>query len=240
MIFRPGGLPNRRTFSAFIRVYPRPDKQKAMQPILSNLIKKYPDLAACLPEVECTFDLLRQTYRHGGKVLVCGNGGSAADSEHIVSELMKGFNFRRTVPASLRKKLIAAFPDQGEYLADHLQGALPTISLVSQVSLISAFANDIAADMAFAQQVYGYGLPGDVLIGISTSGSSRNVLHALRVARTLGLKTVGLTGRQGGDMPRLCDAAICVPRETTSDIQERHIAIYHTLCAMLETEFFSS
>ena len=209
-----------------------------MNLVLEQLAKKHPELSASLTDIECACELLVQTYKRGNKVLVCGNGGSAADSEHIVGELMKGFSSLRPVPAALRDKLVAAFPEQGAYLADHLQGALPTLSLVSQVSLSSAFANDVAPDMTFAQQVYGYAQPGDALIALSTSGNSQNVLNALRVARVVGCKTIGLTGGEGGEMPSLCDATICVPAGTTSDIQEYHQAIYHVLCRMLELEFF--
>ena len=207
--------------------------------MLERLTQKYPDLASCLPDIQRAFDLLATCYRQGGKVLICGNGGSASDSEHLVGELMKGYLQPRPVPSSLRADLAAHFPAEGEYLADHLQGALPTISLVSQMALITAYANDVAADMIFAQQVYGYGKPGDVLLGISTSGRSVNVLHALRVARVRGLGTLGITGGSGGEMPDLCDVAIRVPQAHTAEIQERHLAIYHALCGMLEAEFFA-
>jgi phosphoheptose isomerase len=130
------------------------------------------------------------------------------------------------------------FAGEGAYVADHLQGALPTISLVSQTSLITAIANDIAGDMIFAQQVYGYGRRGDVLIAISTSGRSRNVVHAARVARVLGLHSIGMTGGTGGDLRSLCSVPVCVPAERTADIQERHLAIYHAVCAMLEEALF--
>jgi D-sedoheptulose 7-phosphate isomerase len=188
--------------------------------------------------VQQAFEILRDCYRQGGKALICGNGGSAADSEHIVGELMKGYFSRRPVPGTVRQRLHSAFPSDGQYLADHLQGALPAISLVSQTSLMTAFANDVAADMVYAQQVYGYGVAGDVLIGISTSGTSKNILHALQVARVLGLRTIGLTGPGGGEMRALCDAAVRAPGDSTPEVQQRHIVIYHALCAMLEEEFF--
>ncbi len=200
----------------------------------------YPDLAECAPAVQRAFEILRDAYRAGGKLLVCGNGGSAADSEHIVGELMKGYFTKRPVPPAIRQRLEAVFPEDAAYLAGHLQGALPAISLVSQTSLITAFANDVAADLIFAQQVYGYGAPGDVLLGISTSGNSPNVIYALKVARALGLRTIGLTGRSGGQMKDLCDVAICAPADLTPEIQQRHMVIYHALCAMLEEEFFPS
>lgn len=208
--------------------------------ILDTLLTRYPDLAPCQAGIAQAFQLLASSFRGGGKLLVCGNGGSAADSEHIVGELMKGYMLRRPIPADVRAKLLAANPSNAAYLADHLQGALPAISLVSQSSLLSAFANDVAADMGYAQQVYGYGRAGDSVWGISTSGNARNVIHALQVAQALGLRTIGLTGRTGGALLPFCDVAICVPSDITPDIQERHLAIYHALCLMLEQEFFAS
>lgn len=206
--------------------------------ILNRLIERYPDLAPCQADIARAHQVLAESFRAGGKLLVCGNGGSASDSEHIVGELMKGFTLRRPAPDDVRARLIAASPDNGVYLADRLQGALPAISLVSQTSLLSAIANDVAADMAYAQQVYGYGRPGDVVLGISVSGNARNVIHALQVARALDMHTVGLSGRTGGALPPTCDALICVPQETVADVQERHLAIYHALSLMLEQEFF--
>jgi len=138
----------------------------------------------------------------------------------------------------VRQALAQANPAAGPYLADHLQGALPAISLVSHTALLTAIANDIAGDMIFAQQVYGYGRRGDVLMAISTSGNSVNVLHALRVAGVMGLTTIGFTGRAGGQMKALCDIAVCVPRDRTADIQELHLAIYHALCARVEAALF--
>ena len=211
-----------------------------MLPLLDQLVDKYPDLRSCLSTVQDAIDMLAGCYRQQGKLLVCGNGGSAADCEHIVGELMKGFFLKRPVPTDVRQKLNEAFPDNGDYLADHLQGALPAISLASHTSLITAFINDVAADMVFAQQVYGYGRAGDVVLGISTSGNSPNVLHALQVGRTMGLHTIGLTGDSGGKMKDLCDVTICVPWTRVDAIQERHLAIYHVLCAAVEAEFFSA
>jgi phosphoheptose isomerase len=208
-------------------------------PILQKLVDKYPEMAVCIPSIECAFELLQSMYQQGGKLLICGNGGSAADSEHIVGELMKAFNLPRLLSTSMRDKFIAAFPNDGAALASKLQGALSAISLVSHTSLFTAFANDVASDMVFAQQVYGYGKAGDALLGISTSGTSKNVIYALQVARTLGLGTIGLTGKTGGKMIDLCDVSICVPYESTPDIQERHLPVYHALCLMLEEAFFS-
>jgi D-sedoheptulose 7-phosphate isomerase len=204
-----------------------------------SLLKQAPELAPCLPDLERAFDLLRRAFREGGKLLVCGNGGSAADSEHIVGELMKGFTRHRGLPRHEREHLQALFPRDGRYLADHLEGALPAISLSSQTSLLTAVANDTAADMVFAQQVYGYGRPGDVLLAISTSGNSRNVLHALRVARAAGLTTLGLTGPGGGEMGPLCDVVVRVSAASMPEIQRAHQAVYHALCQRLEEEFFA-
>lgn len=206
---------------------------------IEQLISTYPELDVCAPDIQSAFEILRACFRGGGKVLTCGNGGSAADAEHIVGELMKGYLLKRPVPEEIRAKLIATSSQDGNYLADHLQGGLPGISLVSQTALISAIANDTAADMAYAQQVYAYGREGDAIIGISTSGNARNVIHAVQVARALGLQSIGLTGPSGGALKPLCEVCICVPAENTPAVQERHLPIFHVLCAMLEEEFFA-
>jgi phosphoheptose isomerase len=202
------------------------------------MTRAYPDLEGCIPSLQGAFEILKDCYLQGGKLLICGNGGSASDSEHIVGELMKGYFSKRPLPPGMRRKLESAFPQEGATLANRLQGALPAISLVSQTSLITAFANDVDAALIFAQQVYGYGRTGDVLMGLSTSGTSKNVIYALQVAKVLGLHTIGLTGQRGGKMKDLCDVTVCVPAEITPEIQQRHIVVYHVLCAMLEEEFF--
>ena len=189
--------------------------------------------------IDSTAIEILSALRRGGKLLVCGNGGSAADSDHIVGELMKGFELQRPISDDLRRRLERENPETGAYIADKLQGALPAISLANHHALISAISNDTAGDMVFAQQVLGYGKPGDALIGISTSGNSRNVLHALRVARALDMRTIGLTGRSGGTMVDICDVTVCAPSDRTLEIQERHLAIYHALCIMLERAFFA-
>ncbi|GIN69783.1 phosphoheptose isomerase [Bacillus sp. J14TS2] len=207
---------------------------------LEKLVSKYPELVDCTSDLEEAFQLLVSSYRHGGKLLLCGNGGSAADCEHIVGELMKGFVLKRPVDEPFRQQLKKIDPSAGEYMADHLQQALPAISLVSHTGLATAFANDIAADMVFAQQVYGYGKKEDIVLGLSTSGNSKNVTKAMQVAKAMGLKTIGLTGVSGGKMKEICDVTIRVPWKETLDIQERHLPIYHALCIMLEKEFFQS
>jgi len=212
-------------------------KQKTFE-ILNNLIIDYPVLSVCRKDVEDAFIILDQLYNRGGKVLICGNGGSSADSEHIVGELMKGFKLKRPLNAEQRAKLTGAFGLDGEYLAGHLQGALPAISLVSQTALAYAFINDVAPDMVFAQQVFGYGNPGDALIGMSTSGNAGNVVNAIKVAKSFGLYAIGLTGESGGKMKNLCDVTIKAPSTETYRVQEYHLPIYHALCAMVEEERF--
>lgn len=206
---------------------------------IEQLISTHPELKTCAADIQAAFEILYACYRDGGKVLTCGNGGSAADAEHIVGELMKSFLLKRPVAEEVRAKLLSSSLEDGNYLATHLQATLPAISLVSQTSLLSAVANDIAADMIFAQQVYGYGREGDTLIGLSTSGNSMNVIRAMQVAGALGLHTLALTGPTGGALKSFCDVCICVPAEGTPATQERHLPIYHVLCAMLEEKFFA-
>ncbi len=203
---------------------------------LPSLFERYPVLRACEKEVRAAFDLLAAAYRSGNKLLVCGNGGSAADSEHIVAELMKGFWKRRPIPAEDAAKLEAA---GGKEIASRLQGALAAISLPSQMSLLTAIANDGDYDFTFAQQVYGLGRPGDALIAISTSGRSRNVCNAVIVAKAFGLKSIALTGRSGGDLAPLADVAIKVPSDNVAEIQELHLPVYHWLSTELEATFFA-
>jgi D-sedoheptulose 7-phosphate isomerase len=205
---------------------------------IATLISTYPALEVCRESLNRALDTLSETYRQGGKALLCGNGGSAADCEHIVGELMKGFISRRPLPDTVRQRFQQMFPEEGSYLADHLQGALPAISLVSHSALITAFANDVSAEMVYAQQVYGYGLPPDTLLAISTSGNSTNVVRAVQVAKVMKMRTIGLTGQGGGKLSELCDVTIRVPKELTHHIQELHLPVYHALCIGLEEEFF--
>lgn len=206
----------------------------------NDLIQRYPSLSACESAIMDAYNILEICYGGScsGKVLICGNGGSAADAEHITGELMKGFLLKRELPDEKAGLLNEAASDHN--FASALQGALPAISLVSQVSLITAYSNDIAPDMAFAQQVYGYGKAGDVLIGLSTSGNSANVVNAFKAAKALGLKTIGMTGADGGKMGSsgLCDALINVPENETFKVQELHLPVYHAICAALEARFF--
>lgn len=192
----------------------------------------------CEKDLSAALDLLVAAYRAGNKLLVCGNGGSAADSEHIVAELMKGFLKRRPISASHAAQLEVAGKTDGKTIAERLQGALAAISLAAPVSLTSAIANDIDFEMIFAQQVYGLGRPGDVLLGISTSGNSKNVSNAVIVAKALGLKSVVLTGRSGGALAPLADVSIKVPADDIVEIQELHLPVYHWLSTELEDTFF--
>jgi phosphoheptose isomerase len=210
--------------------------------IYTLLMKRFPELGGIADDIMAAFAILKECYANPagpGTVLLCGNGGSASDAEHIAGELLKGFLLKRPVPPEMRAKMTeTAGETDGNYLADNLQGALPAISLVSQSAITTAFANDVAPDMAFAQQVYAYGRPGDVLIGLSTSGNSKNVLNAVKVAKTLGMKTIGMTAAGGGKLAALCDATVKAPAEETFLAQEYHLPIYHALCAMVESEFF--
>jgi len=209
-----------------------------MKERLALLLKRYPALEGCERELQGAFDLLVATYQNGNKVLVCGNGGSAADSEHMVAELMKGFLKRRPIPAVHATQLEQSGGLAGKAIASRLQGTLAAISLASQVSLITAIANDLDYDMIFAQQVYGLGRAGDLLLAISTSGTSKNVSHAVLVAKAFGLKSIALTGRTGGDLAPLADIAIKVPSDNVAEIQELHLPVYHWLSTELEETFF--
>jgi D-sedoheptulose 7-phosphate isomerase len=206
--------------------------------MINILIRNYPVLEVCKADISRAFDILKSVYENNGKLLACGNGGSAADAEHMVGELMKTFNLDRPLPETLKQKLNHDFGNEGKFLADHLQCSLTAISLVSQTSLITAVGNDVSADLIFAQQVAGYGKPGDILFAISTSGNSKNILYAVYTAKVMGLKVIGLTGQSGGKMKEYCDVTICVPAAETPRIQELHMPVYHTLCAMLENHFF--
>ena len=204
---------------------------------LSSLFERYPALQTCEPELRAAFDVLAAAYRNGNKLLVCGNGGSAADSDHIVAELMKGFLKRRPIPTEHVAQLEPA-GSAGKKIAARLEGTLAAISLPSQMSILTATANDGDFEMVFAQQVYGLGKPGDVLLAISTSGTSKNIVNAVIVANAFGLKSIALTGRSGGDLAPLADIAIKVPSDSVAEIQELHLPVYHWLSTELEAAFF--
>jgi len=205
---------------------------------LEELIERHPPLSACASEIEAAFRALSECYASGGKLMVCGNGGSAADADHIVGELMKGYLKARPLPEDLRVRLRAADSALGPALAECLQGALPAVNLTAGSALLSAFGNDVRSELAYAQAALGHAKKGDVLLGISTSGNAANVRSALVVGRAVGMTTIGLTGRGGGKMAGLCDVLIAVPAARTFEIQELHLPVYHCLCAMVEERFF--
>ncbi len=205
-----------------------------------TLINRYPSLAVCRNSIQAAYDILRQAYTEGRKLLVCGNGGSASDSEHIVGELMKEFKLKREVYKGQADAMKAIAPDLGAILAKHLQGALPAITLTGHSSLTTAFMNDSNPELVFAQQVNGYGKPHDVFLGISTSGNSRNVLFAAVAAKAKGMKVIGLTGQKNCRLQELADVCIQVPETETYKIQELHLPVYHCLCMMLEEYFFGN
>ena len=207
--------------------------------ILEELIERYPKLESVRLEIMEAYQLLENCYMHGGKLLIAGNGGSCADSEHIVGELMKGFVKRRRLPAALRMKLEESDAEHGKTLAESLQGGLMAIALTGHQGLSTAFANDVDADMVYAQQLCGYGVEGDVFLGISTSGNSKNVDYAVTVAKAKGVKVIGLTGKDGGKLGKRADVAVIVPETETFKIQELHLPVYHALCLMLEERFFT-
>lgn len=209
-----------------------------MREPLVRLLDRYPELVNCVEQIENAFYSLVETIRRDGTILICGNGGSAADSDHIVGELMKGFNNPRPLGKIDVSGLVNTFGIEGEKLAYNLQGAIRAISLSAHSALATAFSNDCDPEFVFAQQVWGYGRDGDTLICISTSGNSRNVLQAARIGKMRGMTVIGLTGATGGKLADLSDVSISVPSTRTSDIQEYHLPVYHSLCLMLEEHFF--
>lgn len=205
---------------------------------INSLLGSYPKLNVCKNDIIQAYEILRKCYSQHHKLLICGNGGSAADSEHIVGELMKGFTLPRKLPAELSKKITQVDNDLGNVLAENLQGALPSIALTTHTALSTAFMNDCQPVLVFAQQVYGYAQKGDCFLGISTSGNSQNVLYAAVVAKAQGMSLIGLTGAQQNKLEKYCDVCIHVPETETYKIQELHLPIYHCICLMLEEYFF--
>ena len=208
---------------------------------IEELIERYPELKNCRADLNSAVEKICNSFSNGNKILICGNGGSASDSLHIVGELMKGFNLPRKIE-DFNKNFVEdaekLFPDDINYFKKNLQCALPAISLVGESALNTAVANDNAADLIFAQQVLGLGKRGDILLAISTSGNSANVLYAAKVAKVLGLEIISLTGRSGGKLKNISDVTICAPADSAYTIQEFHLPIYHALCIAAENEFF--
>lgn len=211
-----------------------------MEEHLNRLIDRYPKLIVCREDIWKAYQILEAAYSSGRKLLVSGNGGSASDSEHIVGELMKEFKLKRRVFSDQASALRTVDQELGSVLAENLQGALPAISLTGHSSLTTAFMNDALPELVFAQQVNGYGREGDVYLGISTSGNSKNVLYAAVNAKAKGLKVIGLTGAKESKLMKYADVCIRVPESETYKIQELHLPVYHCLCLMLEERFFGT
>ena len=210
-----------------------------VEDILHDLIARYPSVSELYDELYVAYDLICSCYDAGGKLLLCGNGGSAADCDHIVGELMKGFKLQRKLQSQDRGYFEDL--DYAAGLADRLQGGLPAISLCTQGALMTAYANDVDPEMIFAQQVWVYGKNSpDLLIALSTSGNSANVLRAVETANALGLDSIGITGAKGGRLKELCTACICLPETETYKVQELTLPVYHALCAAVEHNYFGA
>lgn len=205
---------------------------------IDTLLTRYPQLSVCKDDIISAYNIMEEAYNHDHKLLIAGNGGSAADSEHIAGELMKRFKTPRPVPQSFAEKLVSIDPVRGESLSINLERGLMAIPLVAHEAMTTAYINDVDGLGVFAQQLYGFGRPGDVFLAISTSGNSKNVMSATVVARALGIKVIGLTGAKGGELAKVSDVAIKVPETETYMIQELHLPVYHCLCLMLEDKFF--
>jgi len=203
------------------------------------LVERYPELESIKKEVIAAYEIIEKSYIDGGKLLVAGNGGSAADAEHMVGELMKGFILPRKPDKEFAQKLVAVNEELGAILAENLQGAMPAIALDGHMALTTAYMNDCEPLLCFAQQVNGYGKPEDVFFGISTSGNSKNVLFGAIVAKAKGMKVIGMTGAKDSKLAAMADVCIKAPQVETYMIQEYHLPIYHCLCLMLEDRFYS-
>ena len=206
--------------------------------ILQQMLNRYSILKPLESRIIRAVEMVVECYERGGKVLVCGNGGSASDADHIVGELMKSFEGFRPLDAKLQQTIKELSGERGEMLATSLQKGLPAVSLTVHNALITAIANDINGDVIFAQQVTGLGKKGDILIGLSTSGNSKNIIDAMIVAKAKELKTIGFTGETGGKMKDWCDVLLNVPEKRTAFVQELHLPLYHTICMMVEKEMF--
>lgn len=204
------------------------------------LLTRYPQLQSVSADMMAAFELMKNSFLDGGKLLIAGNGGSAADAEHIVGELMKAFTLPRKLDQQSQKALIDVDGSMGKILAENLQGALPAIALDGHMSLTTAYMNDVEPLLCFAQQVNGYGRAEDVLLAISTSGNSKNVLYAAVTAKARGMKVIGLTGEKDSKLSQLADVCIRAPQTETYMVQELHLPIYHCLCLLLEDEFFGA
>lgn len=207
------------------------------QGLCQDFFKTHPELSCLKAQLLQAAEMITETYRKGGKLLLCGNGGSCADCDHIAGELLKGFLLKRPLPPDLQQRF-AQFGAEGLTVAQQLQRGLPAISLAAHGGMFTAFCNDVNPDLAYAQGVAAYGQKEDLMLGISTSGHASNVAAALMTAKAMGISTLGLTGRDGGKLASLCDCCIIVPQQEIFRIQEYHLMIYHLLCAYVESELF--
>lgn len=203
------------------------------------MIERYSVLNVCKKDIEVAAKAMIESFNNGGKLLVAGNGGSCADSDHITGELLKSFCKKRIPSADFINQIKAIDADTGTYLADKLQGSLPAIALTNNTALMTASLNDVDGNVMFAQQVNGYGIKGDVFLGISTSGNSKDIIYSTVVAKARGLKTIALTGKTGGRLKTLAEICIVVPQKETFMIQELHLPVYHALCLEIEEAFWT-
>lgn len=213
---------------------------RRLEKYVDLLMERYPQLGRCKNSIVEAFYIMEECYQRDGKLLIAGNGGSAADAEHIAGELMKRFKIQRSVSEEFAGRLAAVDKERGSSLAASLERSLMAIPLVAHEALTTAYINDVDALGVFAQQLFGYGRKGDVFLGISTSGNAKNIMNAVVVARAAGIKVIGLTGGNGGELAKISDVAIVVPETETYMIQELHLPVYHCLCMMLEERFFGS
>jgi len=207
-------------------------------PVIKGLIQRYPELAPVMNSISEAAEMMISCYSSGGKILLCGNGGSSSDAEHVTGELMKSFELLRPLDDSLKKRIEEIGGDNGKILATKLEHAMPAICLSSQTSLTSAIANDTGNDFVYAQQIIGYGNESDILIAISTSGNSPNVVNACITAKALNMNVIGLTGESGGKMKPYCDILLNVQGSNTALVQELHLPVLHTLCKLVEYHFY--
>lgn len=214
--------------------------ENRIQKHIELLIQRYPKLLICKEDIINAYNIMEECFSNGGKLLVAGNGGSAADSEHIAGELMKSFKIQRSVTKEYAEKLMQIDPERGLYLSKNLERSLMAIPLVAHEALTTAYINDVDGLGVFAQQLMGFGRSGDVFLGISTSGNSENIINATVVARASGIKIIGLTGETGGELDQVSDVTIKVPEKETYMAQELHLPVYHCLCLMLEEKFFGN
>lgn len=211
---------------------------KKSKVVISSMLSNTPILSQYTDSAVLCAKMIIDCYKGGNKVLLCGNGGSCADCDHIVGELMKGFLKKRPLSPEMEQALQSQFKDRWAQVKGKLQQGLPAISLCTHNALMTAFSNDVDADLVYAQQIIGYGKPNDVLIAMSTSGNSVNVINAVKTAKAVGLFVIGLTGQRGGQLKDLCDFCFCAPADETYKVQEYHISFYHAVCAGVEAEFF--